>query len=238
MSDADHFADFVRAPNISSDPDLYELENAAIRRNGRLDAALRSVADWTGLTLLDIGCGTGFWLPEYSMAAAEVIGVEPDPELLPLALRRVAHLGSVSVRSGSAEHLPVEDASVDVAHARFAYFFGGGAEPGLAEVLRVLAPGGVFVAIDNDWSWGEFADLLRMARTGKAALGPVAVRRWWAGQGAERVDVRAGWNAESPEQLERLLRLEFADGVVDRFLRRRSPTSSLTYGISLFVVRA
>ncbi len=237
MTNADRFADFVRAPNITADPDLYDLENAAIRRNGRLDAALRSIGDWRGRRLLDIGCGTGFWLRDYA-EADEVIGVEPDPDLIVMADRRVADLASVSVRPGSAEHLPVEDASIEVAHARFAYFFGEGAEQGLAEVRRVLAPDGVFVAIDNDWSWGEFADLLRAASGGNAAVDPGAVRRWWTAQGAERIDIRAGWDARSPDELERLLRLEFADHVVDRFIRRRSPASTLTYGISMFVVRA
>ena len=64
---------------------------------------------------------------------------------------------------GSAEHIPLGGASVDVVHARFAYFFptpGNDCSAGLSEVMRVLRPGGTLVVIDNDQSNGDFADLL------------------------------------------------------------------------------
>ena len=47
--------------------------------------------------------------------------------------------------AGSAERLPLPPCSVDVVHARFAYFLTPGGDAGLAEVLRVLRPGGAFV---------------------------------------------------------------------------------------------
>lgn len=228
--------DFVPAPNLHRHPDVYELENEAIARDGRLDATLAAVAPWSGRRLLDIGCGTGFWLPRYR-GAAQVVGVEPDPTLLPRAQARVADLPGVEALAGSAEHLPLPDASVDVAHARFAYFFGPGAEKGLAEVRRVLAPGGTFVAIDNSWAGGDFADLLRDAVGGNASMDPDATGRWWAAQGAHRVEVEAGWQAKSPEELERILRIEFPGPTVDRFVARHR-AAHLSYRIALFVVRA
>lgn len=231
------FDDFTPSGNLRVDPATYELENEAIERNGVLQAALRELADWRGRDVLDIGCGTGFWLPGYATAAASVVGVEPDPELISQADRRVAALSEVDVRSGSAEHLPLDDGSIDVAHARFAYFFGAGAEGGLAEVRRVLRPGGVFVAVDNDWGWGDFAGLLRLGNSGNAAIDPAGTDAWWRSVGASRTDVRAGWDASSSEELERILRLEFADDVVDTFLRNRERSARLTYGVALFVIR-
>jgi len=226
--------DFVPAPNIGRHPHLYERENEAIARDGRLDAALFELAPWTGKHLLDIGCGTGFWLPRYGEHAARVTGVEPDPALLERARSRPAP-ASVSVVSGSAEHLPLPDASVDVAHARFAYFFGAGAEKGLAEVRRVLRPGGVFIAIDNDWSGGDFADLLRDAVGGNASHDPDAIARWWADQGARRVMVEAGWTARSADELERILRIEFPADTVDRFVARHR-AAALSYRMALYVI--
>ncbi|MGF1667253.1 MAG: class I SAM-dependent methyltransferase [Acidimicrobiia bacterium] len=231
------FDDFVPAPNISGDPEIYELENQAIAADGRLDSALRSVADWSGRRLLDIGCGTGFWLSLYATDASSVVGVEPDPDLVAHAERRVEGLDNVRVVRGSAEHLPLPDASVDVAHARFAYFFGPGAEQGLAEVRRVLAPGGVFVTVDNSWRSGEFAELLVDSSEGNGAIDPTVTDTWWADNDAERVEVDAGWAAGSTDELRRILRIEFPSDTVDRFERRHA-RADLTYAMALFVINA
>jgi SAM-dependent methyltransferase len=230
------FDDFQRSGNLAVDPETYELENAAIARDGRLDRALCDLAPWAGRDLLDIGCGNGFWLPEYGNAARSVVGVEPDPGLRRDAIERVADAANVDVLEGSAEHLPLDDASVDAVHARFAYFFGPGAERGLAEVRRVLRPGGVFAAVDNDWGWGDFASILRTASTGNAAIDPEATDEWWAANGARRTNVQAGWRATSPAELERILRLEFPGEVIDRFLVARAPSPDLSYGMAIFTL--
>lgn len=227
-------SDFVPAPNIGRHPDVYEWENEAIARDGRLDAALANTAPWTDRVLLDVGCGTGFWLARYGEQAAEVIGVEPDPTLLARARAR-ALPDHIRVLHGSAEHLPLDDHSVDVVHARFAYFFGAGAERGLAEVRRVLRPGGVFIAVDNDWSGGDFADLLSDAVGGNASHDPEAIAAWWATRGARRVRVDAGWAARTPSELEQILRIEFPADTVDRFVARHR-SASLTYRVALYVV--
>lgn len=231
------FEDFQRAGNIAADPETYERENEAIARDGRLDAALREIADPSGRDLLDVGTGTGFWLPRYASAASSVTGVEPDPALLRAAQDRVASIDNAEAVAGSAEHLPVADATMDIVHARFAYFFGHGADAGLEEVRRVLRPGGIFIAVDNDWGWGQFSDLLRLATTGNAAIDPGETDRWWRERGADRVDVRAGWHARSSEELDAILRLEFPAEVVDEFLASREASDKISYGVALFVIR-
>lgn len=228
------FADWMPAPNIRDAPDLYELENHAIDRDGQLLAAIRDVAPWPGRDLVDLGCGTGFWLPRYAEAAATVHGIEPDPVLRDAAARRVADVGIVTVLAGSAEHLPLPDASVDVIHARFAYFFGPGSEAGLAEALRVLRPGGTLVVIDNDYGHGEFADILRTASEGNAAFDPVAIDRWWRDHGAQRLDVLSSWRFDSRADLEAVLRNEFRDGAVNAWLRAHPDRASLSYSYAVF----
>lgn len=94
-----------------------------------------------------LGCGSGYWLSSYKQLAKSVAGVEPDGSLLPLAVARDA---SIRVLHGSAEHIPLPDAAVDVVHARFAYFFPPGCDAGLAEVIRVLGPGGTLLLIAHD----------------------------------------------------------------------------------------
>lgn len=231
----DPLDDWIRAPNIGEHPDVYELENEAIARDGRLDEALRAAGEWSGRQLLDIGCGTGFWLPAYARDAARVIGVEPDPTLAALAAARVRGLDAVEVRYGSAEHLPVDASRVDVAHARFAYFFGEGADAGLREVARVLRPGGVLVVVDNDRAHGDFATLLRDATEGNAAIDPGATDRWWRERGARRVDVLGAWRCHTPEELEHVLRIEFRGDVVDGYLEAHPRQRAISYGFALFI---
>ena len=179
---ASPFPDFRRPPNIASRPDLNELENRAVDPEGALLAAMRSLAPWRGRTLVDLGCGSGHWLPGYAGEAAAVIGVEPDPGLRRLAAGRDPR---ARVLPGSAEHLPLADASADVVHARFAYFWPPHCGAGLAEVLRVLRPGGALVVVDNDQRNGEFAGLLRAA--GNLAQGRADVTdAWWAESGAQQ----------------------------------------------------
>ncbi len=146
------FSDFSPAPNQGGRPDLYELENRAIDPDGLVLAAMRELAPWAGRTLVDLGCGSGYWLPGNAAEASAVIGVEPDPALVTLAAARD---GRARVRPGSAEHLPLSDASVDVVHARFAYFWPPDCEAGLTEVLRVLRPGGTLVVVGNDQRAGN-----------------------------------------------------------------------------------
>lgn len=228
MTTPPRFDDWQAAPNLADNPEIYELENEALQRDGRLDVALYSIAPWDGQVLLDIGCGSGFWLPRYAERAEQVIGVEPDQQLLDLASRRVRSLRTIDVRHGSAEHLPVDECSVDLVHARFAYFFGAGAERGLNEVARVLKPGGVFLAVDNSWSDGDFARLLRASTVGNATIDPDETRRWWEQRGARRHEVEGGWTAKSSDELERVLRIEFPSEVVTDFVENHQG-SSLTY---------
>ncbi len=62
-----------------------------------------------------------------------------------------ARLGSrVRVERGLAERLPLGDACVDLVFSHWAYFWGPGCEPGLAEADRVLRPGGLQVVVDLD----------------------------------------------------------------------------------------
>jgi SAM-dependent methyltransferase len=231
------FADYIPAPNIRDHTDLYELENEALDPDGLVIDALRRIAPWRDRRLVDLGCGTGFWLPRYAEEAAEVVGVEPEPRLRALAGRRVAGLAGVRVVAGSAESLPLDDASVDVVHARFAYFFGPGAERGVTEAMRVLRPGGALVMVDNDFGRGEFAELLAAGPVASGALDPRATARWWAARGATRVDVMSEWRFRRAADLAAVLRIEFPRRVADDWLRRHPRATRISYGYSIFAIR-
>lgn len=224
------FTDFVKAWNQGKNPDLYELENAAMDREGIVWDALSAIAPWAGKTLLDLGCGTGFWLPRYAADAREVIGVEPDVDLLRRARSRTP---DARVLHGSAEQIPLADASVDVVHARFAYFFptpGNDCSAGLAEVMRVLRPGGTLVVIDNDQVNGDFADLLAVSSAAETQGYEDHVRGWWSDQGAHTTAVMSAWEFDTPQDLRAVVSMEFPGGTAQTWLDAAPHRRELTYG--------
>ena len=230
------FPDWRRAPNIADHPEVYELENEALDPDGLVLRAMRDLADWRGRAIVDLGCGTGFWLPVYARDAARVVGLEPDPALLARARGRVGGRPGVEVAAGSAERMPLPDGSVDLVHARFAYFFPPQGEAGLAEAMRVLRPGGSLVAVDNDWGWGQFADLL--ARSPWVPPGYAAeADAWWRERGAERRDVRSAWRFRDRADLEAVLSIEFPAELADAWLAEHPDATGLTYGFALFRMR-
>lgn len=222
-------SDFVPTGNQGADPGVYEIENGGMDPDGVLWRHLEHTAPWAGRTLLDLGCGSGFWLPRYA-DAKQVIGVEPDPNLLPPARARP---GGAQVLAGSAEHLPLPDNSVDVVHARFAYFFpttDHDCDPGLAEVTRVLRPGGSLLVIDNDHDEGEFAELLRLSPWAAGQGSRDFIARWWAERGAVSEPVLSCWRFDARTDLEAVLRLEFPAEVADQWLAAHPNRLGLSYG--------
>jgi SAM-dependent methyltransferase len=244
------FPDWRFAPNIGGHPDVYEIENRGIDPDGHVLAAMRRIAPWDGRRLVDLGCGTGFWLPGYAKDASQVIGVEPDPVLRAKAAARVAGLARVGgvnrvdVVPGSAERLPLADRSVDVVHARFAYFLDPGvengrsprADAGLAEVMRVLTPGGSLVVVDNDYWWGEFAGLLAAGARRPTRDTGAAVDGWWRQRGARRLEVRSRWQFADRADLAAVLNIEVPAAVARAWLARHPLATGLSCGYALFAV--
>lgn len=167
--------------------------------------------------MLDLGCGSGFHLPLFAETAGRVIGVEPHPGLQRLAQRRTRARENVSVLAGTAQQIPLPDASVDVVHARWAYFFGPGCEPGLAELDRVVRRGGTALIIDNDGSRSTFGAWFRRGYAHLPA--PAEIERFWTTRGWTRQSVDMGWRFESRADLEAVVRIEFTPEVADEVLR-------------------
>ena len=201
----------IRSPNIWDTPDVYELENLASDRAGVIDSTIDALHPLAGADLVDIGCGTGFHLPRLAARGARVVGVEPHLPLVARARTRLADAGTrtASVVAGDAEALPLAGGSVDVVHARWAYFFGAGCEPGLAEVARVLRRGGLAVVVDNDVTRSTFGAWFRRSYP---AYDPVAVQRFWDRQGFTTERLTITWTFDRRDDLEAVTRIELPPG--------------------------
>jgi SAM-dependent methyltransferase len=227
--------DVIPSPNIWQYPAVYEAENRGVDPDGVIDAAMRSIHSWDNQTVLDIGCGTGFHLPMFATNASRVIGVEPHPPLVARASERMRRLERdlgrrIEIRRGTAQALPVPDASVDVAHARWAYFFGPGCEPGLAELTRVMRRGGTAFVIDNDATRSTFG---RWFRRSLPAYDAGAVERFWARQGWHREQLDIRWNLPDRAAFESVVRIEFPPEMADAFLAEHDG-ASVDYAVNLF----
>jgi SAM-dependent methyltransferase len=220
----------VPSPNIWNSPQVYEVENRAVDPDGVLEAAMRGLRPWDAAAVLDVGCGTGFHLPGFARTASRVIGVEPHAGLAEAARRRVAKLTNVTVRVGAAQALPLPDSSVDVAHVRWAYFFGPGCEPGLAELSRVLRRGGAAFVIDNDATRSTFGGWFRR---GLPSYDPGAVERFWTRQGFSREALTIRWEFERREDLAAVLAIEFPAELAARILAEH-PGLEVDYAVNLW----
>jgi SAM-dependent methyltransferase len=220
----------IPSPNIWNHPQVYEVENRAVDRAGAIPALMQSLSPWDGHDVLDIGCGSGFHLPLFAERAGSVVGIEPHGDLVALARRRTRRLDNVTVLHGSAESLPLPEASVDVMHARWAYFFGSGCEPGLLELDRVMRPGSRAFVIDNNPSRSTFGDWFRK---GYPQVDYVETAAFWIEQGWERHGLDIAWTFDTREDLESVVRIEFAADVAEEILAGHEGTE-VDYAINVW----
>ena len=221
----------TRSPNIWDSPDVYEVENLGVDRAGLIEAAMASLHPFDGADLVDVGCGTGFHLPRFaSLGCASVVGVEPHLPLVSLAEQRISGMPGVQVLEGAAQALPLADGSVDIAQARWAYFFGAGCEPGLGELERVLRPGGTAYVIDNDATRSTFG---RWFTRAYPSYDPVAVERFWARQGWSRERLTIQWTFDSRDDLESVVRIEFPETAAEGILAEHERTD-VDYAVNLW----
>lgn len=100
--------------------------------------------------VLEVGAGNGLNFAHYPPHVTRVLAVEPEPRLRALAEDAARHATvPVEVVDGLAERLPAPDASVDAAVACLALCSVSDQASALAELYRVLRPGGQLVFFEH-----------------------------------------------------------------------------------------
>ena len=114
-----------------------------------------SVVD--GMRWLDVGCGNGAFTEILAQhcAPAALAGIDPSEEQLAFA-RTLPALAGTDFRSGDAMALPWSDRSFDAAVMPLVIFFVPEPAKGVAEMARVVAPGGLVTAYAWDMDGGGF----------------------------------------------------------------------------------
>jgi ubiquinone/menaquinone biosynthesis C-methylase UbiE len=117
-------------------------------------AALRRAALATADgTILEIGIGTGLNLPEYPAHVRKITAIDPNPAMHKRARARSEQSGiEVDSRVLSSERLPFDDGAFDCVVSTFTLCSIAQVDRALAEIHRVLKPGGRFLFLEHGLS--------------------------------------------------------------------------------------
>lgn len=135
---------------------------------GYLDAVrgVGAVAEWKrlsmdllspapGAAVLDLGCGTGedvLALADRVAPGGRVVGVDRSATMLAEARRRAGSRGGVDFLEGDALDLPLPDGALDGARAERVLLHVDDPDRVVAQMMRVLRPGGRIVVAEPDWA--------------------------------------------------------------------------------------
>ena len=101
--------------------------------------------------VLEVGAGTGMNVPYYSREVRDLVLSEPDPHMQRRLARRVVHHGwaRAALLTSSLDALPLADGAFDVVVGTLVLCSVPRLDRALAEIRRVLAPGGRYVFIEH-----------------------------------------------------------------------------------------
>ena len=162
--------------------------------------------DWlaprSGWRWIDVGCGNGAFteLLVERCAPAEVVGIDPSEAQLAYARTRPAAC-SAEFRQGDAMALPFSADRFDAAVMALAISFVADPAKGVAEMARVVSPGGTIAAYVWDIVGSGFPQepirtvmramgLAPLRRTSSGASRIDALRHLWTGAGLYAVETR------------------------------------------------
>jgi ArsR family transcriptional regulator len=99
-------------------------------------------------TIGDLGCGTGQMSEAIAPFVQRVVSVDASRAMLAAARKRLARAPNVDLRHGELEALPIDDAEIDAAVLFLVLHYVVDPAAVLAEVRRVLVPGGRLLVVD------------------------------------------------------------------------------------------
>ena len=137
-----------------------------IRRRRHVREALAAAP---GERIVDVGCGPGYYVRELLDEvgpSGSLVAVDASPDMLALARARCTGYDNVTFLDGQAVAIPVDDGAADALLCVQVMEYVPETPVALAEMHRVLCPGGRVLVWDTDWgtAWWHSADPARMRR--------------------------------------------------------------------------
>ncbi len=128
--------------------------------------------DPRGLKTLDVGCGGGILAEEFARLECQVTGIDPSEPSIEAARAHARQVGlAIDYVQGTGEALPFPDAAFELAYCCDALEHVNDVGRVVAEIARVLRPGGLFfydtinrtlrsklviIKLFQEWSWTSF----------------------------------------------------------------------------------
>ncbi|MBM4464144.1 MAG: class I SAM-dependent methyltransferase [Chloroflexi bacterium] len=107
--------------------------------------------------IVDLGTGPGLLPIELHKLwpQAKIIGVDPSAEMLDIARKNAneAGIANLETRVGTAEEIPIASNSVDLVVTQSSFHEWENPQKGLAEIFRILRPGGCLILKDYNRAW-------------------------------------------------------------------------------------
>jgi ArsR family transcriptional regulator len=100
------------------------------------------------LVVGDLGCGTGLLSQTIAPYVRRVVAVDASTDMLAAARSRLEHMDNIELKQGDLETLPLENAELDVAMLSLVLHHAPDPARALAEVARVIRPGGRVLVVD------------------------------------------------------------------------------------------
>jgi SAM-dependent methyltransferase len=125
--------------------------NSAVHAAGEdLDLIAQIVANQRGAVALDVGCGGGHLTYRLAPLVSEVVACDLTESMLAAVVEQASLRGlpNIDTREAAAESLPFQTATFDVVATRFSAHHWHAFAEGIAEMARVLKPGGLALMSD------------------------------------------------------------------------------------------
>ncbi len=166
-----------------ADPALHARLGEVIDPERKVLAALERIVPLAGKRIADVGTGIGHYPMLLARHTGRTYGIESDPELLDAARQRAdaAHQPNLRIVEGGLNALPLRNGAVDVVLCGLIEP-NDDSLPGIAELLRVIRPGGRLIVIGY-YGRDQVASLLDPEVVAQAFEATQRRTGWWLRHG-------------------------------------------------------